>query len=92
MTTSDLMILRLAIDGIEARVRKAYEETGAAKSIGSRQTLSETLDNINNALQIVAPRSPSAHGKTLSETLDNARDNINNALQIVEALKATLKL
>ncbi len=55
MTTSDLMILRLAIDGIEARVRKAYEETGAAKSIG--QTLSETLDNardnINNALQIV---------------------------------------
>ena len=57
MTTSDLVILRLAIDGIEARVRKAYEETGAAKSIGSRQTLSETLDNardnINNALQIV---------------------------------------
>ena len=57
MTTSDLMILRLAIDGIEARVRKAYEETGAAKSIGSRQTLSDTLDNardnINNALQIV---------------------------------------
>ena len=65
MTTSDLMILRLAIDGIEARVRKAYEETGAAKSIGSlmtfkwptRQNLSETLDNardnINNALQIV---------------------------------------
>ena len=51
------MILRLAIDGIEARVRKAYEETGAAKSIGSRQTLSDTLDNardnINNALQIV---------------------------------------
>ncbi len=57
MTTSDLVILRLAIDGIEARVRKAYEETGAAKSIGSRHTLSETLDNardnINNALQIV---------------------------------------
>ena len=57
MTTSDLVILRLAIDGIEARVRKAYEETGAAKSIGSQQTLSETLDNardnINNALQIV---------------------------------------
>ena len=37
MTTSDLVILRLAIDGIEARVRKAYEETGAAKSIGSFQ-------------------------------------------------------
>ncbi len=53
MTTSDLMILRLAIDGIEARVRKAYEETGAA--IGSRlsETLDNARDNINNALQIV---------------------------------------
>ena len=78
MTTSDLVILRLAIDGIEARVRKAYEETGAAKSIGSRQR--GKLTGLGSC-----PR-------TLSETLDNARDNINNALQIVEALKATLKL
>ena len=78
MTTSDLAILRLAIDGIEARVRKAYEETGAAKSIGSRQR-----GEADWAWKL---------SENFSETLDNARDNINNALQIVEALKATLKL
>ena len=54
MTTSDLMILRLAIDGIEARVRKAYEETGAlAAALAASETLDNARDNINNALQIV---------------------------------------
>jgi len=70
-------IIRLAVDGIDARIRAAGERLTVAKATFPPESrMIETSKGIT----------------VLTEALTDAVDNLNNALQIADALKQTLSL